>query len=484
MKEQDEIKELYQSTFEGDQKTPPSVVKDKIDKQIRLQNKAHTPKKIGWLLFTILIGIGIFYFLPLKKETKIHSTNTIVYQKSSLNPASTDTVKLETEHANLPRENRSIVHSKLGSKLKKIQTNKTRFNQAFKSESNVRNLTTTNKLHRNKESKSFSHSTQKIASFTSSNHTNKTSKRKTEQKEKAETNSNDNHEIFPNSIFTQTGFTEIKENLVSKNQQTNSNLTLSSENNSKVATELTDDSTKSTDILIEQKPLIETPTPKKTSILLSFRAGTTFPINQISTTKSFNLKEKKEIYSNFDATYYLLNKHAINVGVQIDKSQELISETHKSFSDSSIVNYLYTYVIDSNQIIIDSIAHPVYDSLTTFTPLHSNYSLFSFALPIYYQFSLPLKSNIWLDLNAGFSINYQRSKILTSDLLSSEHHVNSLGLKACLRMQLRYQFNQFGVSITSNFGYNFKPTQSWVGVERKRIYLGVGLGLHYLIGKK
>jgi hypothetical protein len=86
-----------------------------------------------------------------------------------------------------------------------------------------------------------------------------------------------------------------------------------------------------------------------------------------------------------------------------------------------------------------------------------------------------------LDLSAGAILNLQGSRTNYEYLNTASRTVNQFGVKACLRSQLRYQFSNWGVSLNTNFGYDFKPVQSWDNVTRKRSYLDLGIGIHYII---
>ncbi len=80
---------------------------------------------------------------------------------------------------------------------------------------------------------------------------------------------------------------------------------------------------------------------------------------------------------------------------------------------------------------------------------------------------------------AGGILSFQSVKFFdANNPLNNDLKLNKFGFKSCIKTHLRYQFSKFGVSLSSNFSYDFGAAKIQ-NVSRNRLLLDLGLGLHY-----
>jgi len=234
------------------------------------------------------------------------------------------------------------------------------------------------------------------------------------------------------------------------------------------------------DSLEENKQLIAVEKAKR-PLLFSLKTGTSLGFNKIKDQSNTALKEKSSFFIQTEIAYYLNLKMAISSGFNYQNNLEIISHDQKIINDSAIVSYDVSFIYDSMQNVIDSIVIAIYGVDTSIFSASNSYNVYSIGLPIMLQYTFDLSSKLFLDLSAGAILNLQGSRTNYEYLNTSNRTINQFGVKACLRSQLRYQFSAWGVSLNTNFGYDFKPVQSYENVNRKRSYLDLGIGIHYML---
>lgn len=232
---------------------------------------------------------------------------------------------------------------------------------------------------------------------------------------------------------------------------------------------------------------IYTPEPFKnaparnTSWLFSLKPGIGFGFSQRKDTSSMKIEEKNTFFVQAEASYFFTERFALTSGLSYHTRTENYFKELPT-TQSVIVDYQVQYVYDSSMAVIDSIFVPVYNVDTVAAQLRSSYRLYSIGIPVFFTWSQPLSAKLCLDLSAGAVFSIQGYRAISNDLLLSPT-VNKPGVKACLRAQLRYQFSRWGVSLNSNFGYDLTPGIQLPEIQRKRSFLEVGAGIHYLLGK-
>lgn len=492
MKEQDEIKDLFKGSFDGFEVTPPASVKINVDQKVK---QIQSIRKMKWFLFA---GISVFLLaltvlLFSQGENKATNANLASNRILEYDDKSTNGI---SQYGDKTKGTKNTeIESKLNSTSSKKQTTQITNNSSKNilksvnsskiSNSNTSKKTdqTSNEQQATKQKKSknlISDSKTKNILEAENNHLqynkkikkdrNKDKKSKIEEIEVEKFENSYKMRIDENVDGQKTIAATVEKNEQVQNKTINSNMVSNIDSLKGIAN----------DSLEENKQILEIKKKKRTW-LLSLKTGSSLGFNQVNGQSNLALKEKSSFFIQTEIAYYLNSKMAISSGFNYQNNLENISQDQTILGDSMIVSYNYIYVLDSMQIIVDSVAFPVYGQDSTAVNFENSYQVYSIGVPIMFQYTFDLSSKLFLDLSAGAILNLQGSKSNYEDLSTSNRTVNKFGVKACLRSQLRYQFSNWGVSLNTNFGYDFKPVQSWENVNRKRSYLDLGIGIHYML---
>lgn len=492
MKEQDEIKDLFKDSFDGFEVTPPQSVKINIDQKI---GQMQSRRKLKWFFYAgisalvLVITVLVFNQSKNKVTTKSLASNGISqYDDKPSNEISeygdktkaSATSEIESKLNSPRKENQTIHKTSNSSENSKTSFEKTRTKTSKQLDKKIKKqkIDNQNKI-KNTSAKSNAKNTSKSKTKIS-----KTKKKKT----KKSSNKYPNKKIKPEEIKPvlyeneyrvrieddvderETIVVNIEKNYGEQKIPIDSN-TISNIDSLQLIVN---------DSLEENKQLIEIEKAKR-PWLFSLKTGTSLGFNKVNDQSTFSLKEKSSFFIQTEFAYYLNTKMAILAGVNYQNNFEYISQDQKIINDSAIVSYDVSLIYDSMQNVIDSIVIPIYGADTSIVNAGNSYQVYSIGLPIMFQYTFELNPKLFLDLSAGAILNLQGNRTNYEYLNASSRTVNQFGAKACLRSQLRYQFSNWGVSLNTNFGYDFKPVQSWENVSRKRSYLDLGVGIHYLI---
>ena len=469
MKEQDEIKELFKNSLENLEVKPPEIVKIKIDQEI---SQIESRGKVKWIYFAgISTLIFILALFLLNQEDSNYSTKNLARKESSFDKQNSK-VDQSVGMVNPTKKNRNSMDGQKKQKSKVNKQKQSLLDEKVSSEiknnsQNIRNSI----LPLKKSSNNFENT-------------------KKEKKGNSIRNNQKRKRKVSKSNPIQTKETENSNKLIKDVENINNdNLAENSTKNTALANKCIDSNSISAIDTIRNmmkdssddmtKMMVEPNT--KRQWLLSFKTGSSIGINQFKAPASFTLNEKSGLFLQTEFAYYLNSKMAISSGLNYVQNKEVFNINETILVDSVIQSYNYTYIIDSMQNIIDSIAIPVYGSDSMNINSSNNYQVFAVGLPILFQYSFELNPKLFLDLSTGAIINMQGSKVISETASSATRNIHQFGMKVCLRTELRYQFSNFGVSLNSNFGYDLKPIQTWENSERRRSYLNLGIGVHYLI---
>jgi hypothetical protein len=491
MKEQDEIKDLFKDSFDGFEVTPPASVKINIDQKIsQIQSKG----KLKWFFFAgisvlILVLTVLLFNREGSKDSKINlaSNGISQYGDKSSNGISeygdktkaTETSEIESKLNSASKENQAINNNSNASENSKKSLEKTSLKTSKK-------LDKTNKQHKNGNQKKIKNTSANSNSYVTTKSKTKISNTK-KKKTKRNRNKYPNKKIKPDEIKPvvfenpyklriddidgrETIVETVEKNYDEQKTALDSNAIANIDSLDRILNDSLEENYRMADVPKVKRPW-----------LFSLRTGTSLGFNQLNATPALALKEKSSFFIQTEFAYYLNSKMALSSGLNYQNNFENISQDQIVLGDSVILSYNYTYVLDSMQNIIDSIAIPIYGADSTTINATNSYQVYSIGLPIMFQYSFEFSPKLFLDLSAGAILNIQGSRTNYEYLNTSGRTVNQFGVKACLRSQLRYQFSNWGVSLNTNFGYDFKPVQSWENITRKRSYLDLGVGIHYLI---
>lgn len=490
MKEQDEIKDLFKDCLDGFEVTPPASVKINIDQKI---GQIQSRRKLRWFFYTGISALVLVLTVLLFKqsENKIVTTNFASNGISQYDDKPSNGI---SEYGDKTKASETTeIESKLNSPRKENQTIHKTSNSTENSKITIEKTKNSKQLDK-KIKKQKIDNQNKIKNSSPNSNTKITSKSKTKISKTKKEKSKKSHHKYPNKKSISE---EIKPVLyeneyrvrIEDDVDERETIVVNIEKNYGEQKIPIDSNTISNidslqlivnDSLEENKQLIEIEKAKR-PWLFSLKTGTSLGFNKVNDQSTFSLKEKSSFFIQTEFAYYLNTKMAILAGVNYQNNFEYISQDQKIINDSAIVSYDVSLIYDSMQNVIDSIVIPIYSLDTIIVNTSNSYQVYSIGLPIMFQYTFCLSPKLFLDLSAGAILNLQGSRTNYEYLNTTSRTVNKFGVKACLRSQLRYQFSNWGVSLNTNFGYDFKPVQSWENVSRKRSYLDLGVGIHYLI---
>lgn len=495
MKENDEIDDLFRSSFDDFSVEPPPHVKISIDEKIDFKRKIKGGYYKGFI-FSILsiLLIGSVYLLNSSKSEKNLSASTETTTNESNVSEKESKENVSTEEELIP--NNVISKSKEPVYIKEEQKS-TSINSTAKPSKTAEKLksTTPSKITSTSTPSKIISSTSAVTTKTTVNSARTASNKKNalatkKKKRKRNTSPKD---IYPASknvtnsenpearkeIKVEGKENEISSNLV-ENKSTSplettplitpTKTAIDSVNNIENSISLIESKSDSTIEAADE--LKQIPISKWR---LSSHVGQATFSNKIGFENEYSIKENNSIYFNIEATRLLKNKCNATFGFQ---ANQYLSDLSKSTSVTSYFqNGVDSIGFDTTLNVVISV--PNFDTLQTNVVAHQHYSVSNFSIPLYFGYTQKIYKNIFLDATAGALIGYQSAKLIANDLNLIAPTIHSFGVKACIRPQLRYQFNRFGVSVSSNFGYDLIPTLNWNGINRKRSYVEFGVGLHF-----
>lgn len=221
------------------------------------------------------------------------------------------------------------------------------------------------------------------------------------------------------------------------------------------------------------------PKPNLSIWLISMHSGTSFASNRLSQSTMKN-NEKNAFFMNIEASKLLKNNFSLSSGFQFNKYSNEFNSTI-IFADSVISSIDTTFIISpvDSSIILDTIVNVHYSKNITKVDERQLYNQMSLSVPLYFGYSQKIKDHFYFDIDGGVLLSYQQAKLVSTNSNIPDPTIRNFGVKLCVRPQIRYQFDHFGISISSNFGYDLMPTLNWSGVTRKRFYSEFGIGIHY-----
>lgn len=531
MKQNDEIENLFESTFDDFSVEPPPSLKIAIDEKIKFKrgfNKLWMFIPLSLLLITV-IGFMLFNNSNTIDKT-ITASNTTISESTSSNGKNNTYSDTSDQSNNTSKSNLTKSKNQDNSGIQSLNntnthnTNVKSTTPSFGEKVNPTKITySSNKTLNNQDKKQ---------SKSSKNSIKKTINKKTQKQLKHETgndsikdqfqkstgtigNTKDNSNQPKNSDFQDlTSKTvgsnnpfidsEKKNNLTSSEENNGGNTlingtnsTTSNENKEKnndlvsSASNDKDSSTNEIDTLNSNLILntanttpVDSLSGKKknastASWLLSARFG--YPlISNTLTNEEYSLAEKNALFINAEASYLFKNNFTISSGFQYNQYRNNLTY-NTSKSDSLFIGIDSVIVADTSNPQNDTIiCIPMYEYIDANTFYRQLYNQTSISIPLYFGYNFKINDNWFVDVNGGIVLSYQQAKRVSSDPQIPDPIIRSFGFKTCIRPQIRYQFNDhFGISISSNFGYDFVPTLNWESVARKRIYSEFGIGFHY-----
>jgi len=156
--------------------------------------------------------------------------------------------------------------------------------------------------------------------------------------------------------------------------------------------------------------------------------------------------------------------------------------------DSKVIKTTGTTVFESTnniwipgESISTTVTFPKYIVSTQIISAHQIYNVTSFGLPVYVGYSYKVGNHLYFEESIGAIFSYQQAKQKSSNFSLPDPTIRTMGVKIAIRPQIRYQFNCFGVSLSSNMGYDLLPALNWNGITRSRYYPDIRVGVHFML---
>ena len=455
MKEMDDIEQLFASSFDGAEVTPPVKVKTAVDKALFGGNKIIGLRLISLLILALLVGLGIF-FIP------------------NLSPANSN------QQSDLAKHN-------ISNQLMEANHHSMITDTELKNEGIINNTAINSN---NEESESTINSTQKYNS--SKKHIETSLKSTISTKEK-------------NLVDKLKDKSSSKINLSNNNSKDNTKLVTTIPNSSKALIILSDESesfeTVTTGLQTKEvesfssKPngLIKGSYPTLASapiasgISLSLYSGVTGAANQLNPTittlaaSNLSVKELNGYTFAIEASNQMFGQFGIATGVQYSTRNDYLIDA-VSVTDSSIVGGQWEYVYNNPQTqdsIIDSNYVNLYNVAVNTIENESIIQSVAISIPIYFTYEKAIGNHLSLRVSAGARFSYLKLKTLNDNVFVPSPTYSKFGLSLLLRPELRYDFSRFGIGLYGTTGYNAITGMNWETHNRHRYEFGGGLVLRF-----
>ena len=504
MKKQDEIEELFSSTFASFESTPPLDVKSAIDDQLFNGKTSVSGRRKGFVwIYSSIILIGIVSFFALKNgrdNSPVLAKDEVSDQEiSTISPAS-ETIKNENH--------KEISQSKIKNSQKKIITQfeeqkltqeiELKENKTAKKNSKIDN---DSKFVGNKINSKKQKLTRDKTSRTNKNRSNsiKNNHNKSESKEvknelfhsisklKKGDNLFEKVKLPMNSIFSDEVIVAKNEGIEKSNSLEEN--TLNENENSVAENSEVQDTTNQIQWSEEtgiprslngfDASQIKALSPWSISIYSGGTFGSSFLKN--SSNKNYKMKEQVGFSASLEANYRLNARLGISAGIDINSRKDIfykVVPAGDSIIDGVTTQYIYFNPVTQDSII-DTIISPNYFVLQSEYNQNQRIQHNSFAIPIYLSLNLFSKGNWKMYLNTGLRISYVQNKLVSNPLGMIEPDFKSVGLRVNIRPEITYSLEKFGIGCYVNLGYDMIPAIQWTDVKRTRIDYGFGLALKY-----
>jgi hypothetical protein len=506
MKEQDEIEELFSSTFTGFEKVPPLDVKAAIDAKIFAKGPT-TKRKFGYfwifpslLLITLLVIIGVRSAKTVENDelnlavvdSSVAADNQGTSKRSEQEmKSSTDEIK----DAELTKPT-STLNQNTPSNITSTSTSSTSSNKGERTVSNYNSSnsqvqhsskTTSNSLNKgqkNSSKQSFNGSVKKKEINTSSKGKLNTSKSNLNKYEELNTVSDlQTAENSSDSKNVQSAGSTDQAFKSGTDQQKQSNLEDSTSHSNEMAAAVEKKDT-TNPALPTLSPKIDTPPVKKVSPwLLAFYAGGTYgtSILKYNSIEKYVLTEKVGYAMSLEAHYALNTRVGIAAGLDFNSRNESFIQTTTTIDSvftGITTEYIYNDPIQQDSII-DTLYYANYDIQSNEVEKDQQLKHLSFAVPVFVKLNLYQKGNWNLDLDAGLRFAYVKNSLVSNDFNLDAPQFKSFAIRANLRPQIVYKIGAIGLGAYVNAGFDLIPAVQWNGVKRNRIDYGAGIMLRY-----
>lgn len=461
MEHNNDIDELFQTSFENFEVSPPAELKAKIDERLEF-GKRRKRRFILWLFggFVLAGGLLLAFLIPERGHRPAQTAANQTGETSKEQPDS------NTERVKFVKSGNPAGNKMTGSDPGKHPENKGK-TQNHNSGKAQKNPERENRYNRHKKKKD------QISQNNSKNNTPLFEGTLSGEEKEKNAAQNPDHSHDPSQPEPE--------------EQPADSASVASEETAKKADSSMKDSI--TQPVSDQKSGRK-PLPPFSPLLIGLQFGLGKAFNSGST--GLSVEERNPFYLHADVTYRFSPRIGGSTGINYFKHSETLSNSF-TVTDTVETSATEYFTLDTFEIVTDTSGNidtnyfQITDSIvvTTYTienntvTQQSVYRVSSFALPLMIYYQQRLTDRLFLDLMAGGVLSYQ--KLRFEDTQNPDNQsvlVHHFGFRACLKTNIRYQFSRFGVSLNTNFSYDMKPV-SYQQASRKRQVIDYGFGVWY-----
>jgi hypothetical protein len=486
MKEQDEIEQLFSSSFDGFEKAPPADVKTAIDASLFSGGAATESKKrkgiIWWFALALVIGLtGLGSVIYLSSKSEESNVNKSIAENSLSEENSKD---FESENLTQEQKNQSS------------NANSTKTTQTFDNSSS-------SKLIESKSTISLNASTQIISTTSSLENAKKQTKTKkiksTFQKQSILTdNESTLKDDYPNLSVAKSIPSKMMGDepsniqpdptfdLKGKDDETSNSTKKSSTDLASTVTKIDStaltDSSSANNITSNDPAAIDNSKPNKSPFSLTVYSGATYGLSSLKqpSSGSFSMKEAVGFNSSIEMNYALNNRFGVGAGIDLNTRMDNFYRVTQ-VTDSVYLGLVPQYVYDPQvpDSIIDTLYVEDYDVVTNEIEQSQLIRHTSFAIPLSFNWNIYSKGRWNYRLGTVVRLAYVNNKLVSNDHNFEVPEFKKFSTRIALRPQVDYTFNKIAIGAYLNCGYDLLPTLKWTDIERKRADFGAGLLLRY-----
>ncbi len=497
MRDENNIEELFQSSFEDFEMTPPDSVKKGIDHAIN----GSRYRRVWWvsLLIALIGGGALIAYLYVGSETPTqeqlavksatHPTETAQDASSSTHLSKMDQSSSTENNSTLTDKNSNLQASIVAGSASKEQID------GVEKKNSTQKSNQIGKANKEKKSVDANKATTLSHSIKSSNKKKKSkgTTKKTKvgdsffpstdfslSTEKKQTKVDDGSVIDP--LFTN----DVASKEDKKNQIVNPFSKTDSDSLDKkkeivespekeLLAEKPSDSSET-----EISPIVKPTISKPNYWMASLYAGPQFGLNSKGNDPLRSISEKTGSRFSVELNRTLFRGYGVTTGFGYGTNSESYRLTQLSIIDSIYIGQDSTPIYDMQfpDSIIGYNYFNSYSSDTTKTESTQLSQVRTIGIPLFVTRQFMFSEKWGLLVNAGAVFNFYKVTPGTSNGLAVPT-INDLSINVAARLQLTYKFGNWMLSAGVNGGWDMKPALMYQGLDRKRYFLTPQIGLHF-----
>jgi hypothetical protein len=502
MKEDNNIEDLFRSSFDHFEVAPPPAVKEAIDRGIGGSSK----KRIWWFsALVVLLGTAslVFFFTQSNgKQNDRSSTN----QLASTEPGTKTSGTTANSTTNQSTHNKSTSFTDQSNNKPTSSTQKDNASKRVtNSNGNPDGLSDGSGNNPLKSAKSTSGNKQPSSVKSTSKKSGKAKKTSGKSKNKSPKKRSKNDSGTPD--FDELSTLDFTEIALNNSDNTGGSDNASNEGNGKpdpangnengaggsTPPEKQDSiSGKPNEpIIIEAQDSTKAdgkdPKPKKkkgteSNWLASVYAGPSFGINSKSNDALKSVSEKTSFQFSAEINRSVFAGYGLSTGFGFNQRQETFKLTNLQILDSAIVVF-DSIPIYGNPNVPDSITG--YQDTTYFyddtlsTDFNQVNRIQTIGIPLYFTKHFSFSDQWGLLVNAGAVFQFNKYQTQQASLLIPAPTVNNFSMNVTARLHATYTWKQWMFSAGVSTGWELKQALIYEGLDRKRYFITPQFGIHF-----